>query len=184
MTGIALFSSIAIILNYSHLQFPAPYAPFLIYDVWEIPIVSSLLILGLYPSLMVAAVNTSVLLLINPGALGSGPIYNFIAVMVTLVAVSVARKISRKLELGQNTSMGLATTFAVIARAPALVLVNYVLLPFPPPLGYSIPESAAALYLPVVAIFNATLLLYTVPFAFGIMKAVSTRIRGQTSYFA
>ena len=183
MTGIALFSSIAIILNYSHLQFPAPYAPFLIYEVWEIPIISALLILGLYPSLIVAVVNTGVLLLINPGALGSGPIYNFIAVVVTLFAVSAARGLSRKLKMGQNTSIGLATSFAVMARAPALALVNFVLLPFPPPLGYSIPESAAVLYLPVIAMFNATLLLYTVPFAFGVVKAVSSRFRGRGLYF-
>lgn len=38
----------------------------LIYEVWEIPIISALLMLGLYPSLTVAVVNTGVLLLINP----------------------------------------------------------------------------------------------------------------------
>jgi hypothetical protein len=44
-----------------------------------------------------------------------------------------------------------------------MTLVNWAFLPFPPPVGYSMPPVAVLATLPLVAIFNFTLALYTVP---------------------
>ena len=43
---IAVFSALAIALNLSPFKIPAPFAPFLIYQIWEIPIVAAFLLFG------------------------------------------------------------------------------------------------------------------------------------------
>ena len=92
LTGVALFAAIAIILNFL-IKIPAPYAPFLFYEVWEVPLVAVLLLFGIYVAVSVSLINTVALLLVFPGALPTGPFYNLAAVLVTLAAVVVGHSL-------------------------------------------------------------------------------------------
>jgi riboflavin transporter FmnP len=182
ITGIGLFAALALALNLSHIQVPAPYLPYLIYEFWEIPIVVCLLIFGLYASLAASAINTVVLIAVNPGSLASGPIYNFIAVVVTLAAVVLAHKFSVASKLGNTLEIISATGLAILVRTAVMSFVNYVLLPFPAPLGFQIPEKGVLAVLPLIAFFNATLALYTVPLGYATVKAVSRRLPFKMAY--
>lgn len=182
LTGIALFAAVAVILNLSPLRFPAPYAPFLIYELWEIPIVAVLLIYGLYPAFTVSLVNTLILLLVFPGTLPAGPLYNFIAVVVTLGAVAAGQAITKSVRLRPAFTVAVATAVALPIRSAVMVAVNFILLPLPAPLGYQIPEMATLPYLPLVAFFNATVVLYSVPLGYAVVKAVSTRFHARMAY--
>lgn len=182
MTGIALFSALALVLNLAHIQVPAPYLGFLIYEIWEIPIVACLLIFGLYASVIASTINTILLILVNQGGLPAGPLYNLIAVTVTLVAIVLGRKISSAMKLPISVEIAIATGLAMMVRTAVMSIVNYVLLPFPPPLGFSFPDSAVVPILPLIAFFNASLALYTVPLGYATVKAISKRIHFKLAY--
>ena len=182
ITGVALFAALALFLNIAHIQIPAPYATFLIYDLWEIPIVICLFIFGLYAALTASAINAVVLILVNPGALASGPLYNLIAVVVSLLAIVLAHNLASQTKLSIRREMTLSTGLAMVVRTGVMTVVNYALLPFPPPLGFSIPESAVLPLLPLIAFFNATLILYTVPLGYAGVRAATQRLHFKIAY--
>jgi riboflavin transporter FmnP len=182
MTGIALFSALALVLNLTHVQVPAPYLPFLIYEIWEIPIVACLLIFGLSASLIASLINSLVLILVNPGALAAGPLYNLIAVAVTLFAISLGHRISSGMKVSLPVEIALSTGLSILVRTSVMSIVNYVLLPFPAPLGFSTPDSYVVTILPVIAFFNATIALYTVPLGYASVKAIIRRIHFRMAY--
>jgi riboflavin transporter len=182
ITGVALFAALALALNVSHIQVPFPPLPFLIFEFWEIPIVICMLIFGFYAALTASVINTFVLILINPGVLPSGPIYNLIAVAVTLLAVMAVHKASTRTRIGAVLAIAGATALAMVVRTSVMSVVNYTLLPLPPPLGIPIPDSAVVPLLPLIGLFNAIVVLYTVPIAYVIFRAVSKRLHFKLAY--
>lgn len=182
IAGIGLFAALAIILNLLRVQVPAPFLPYLIYEIWEIPIVICLMIFGLYASLAASVINAIVLILVNPGVLASGPIYNLIAVTVTLLAVILGHELSSGARLTISTEVLISTGLAMLVRTAVMSIVNYALLPFPPPLGFQTPDSAVILALPLIAFFNATLALYTVPLGYAGVRTISNRIHFRMAY--
>ena len=182
IAGIGLFAALAIVLNFTHIQVPAPYAQFLIYEFWEIPTVVCLLIFGLFAALTASLINTIVLLLVNPGATSFGPIYNFIAVAVSLVAIVLANKLCTEANFAFSAQVLIATGLAIVVRSAVMTVVNYALLPFPPPLGIPIPEKVVVPLLPLIAFFNATLVLYTVPIGYTAARAATSRVHFALAY--
>jgi len=75
---IALFTALAIVLNLV-VAIPAPYEAFLFYEVWEVPILLAVLILGFWDGTTVAVLNTLLLEAYRPGALPVAPLYNLAA---------------------------------------------------------------------------------------------------------
>jgi riboflavin transporter FmnP len=71
---IIIFVALTTALNIYGPKFPAPYAPFLYYQIWEIPIVAAFLTVGPKTGTGVALLNTFILLLVFPGNLPTGPI--------------------------------------------------------------------------------------------------------------
>ncbi len=181
ITGIGLFAALALVLNLAHIQVPAPYLGFLIYEIWEIPIVVCLFLYGLRASLVASAINTIGLILVNPGGLPTGPIYNLIAVTVTLVAIILGHRLSSS-GLRISFEILIATGLAIIVRTAVMSIVNYVLLPFPAPLGFQIPQNLVVGFLPAIAFFNATLALYTVPLGYAGVRAISRRLPFRLAY--
>jgi riboflavin transporter FmnP len=183
MTGIALFAALALVLNLSHIQIPAPPpVSFLIYEFWEIPIIVCLFIFGFYASLTACIINAVGLILINQGASPSGPIFNLIAVTVTLLAIVAGHKVSQRASFGIFLEIVLATGLAMLVRTAVMSVVNYVLLPLPYPLGFTFPDSAVVPILPLIGIFNATLVLYSVPLGYAGVRAVVGRLRYKMAY--
>lgn len=176
---ITTFAALTIALNLSPIKIPAPYAPYLIYQIWEIPIVAALLLYGVIVGTAIAIINTAVLFAVFPGMLPTGPLYNLVAVMSTLFGIIIAEKFAAKKlqEHGETLSSSLSTTFGIIFRVAIMTFVNWAFLRFPPPIGFGMPEEAILIALPLIATFNATLALYTVPLGYVIAKAVKLSIK-------
>jgi len=69
-----------------------------------------------------------------------------------------------------------ATASAMILRVVVMSAVNYATLRYSPPIGYNTPEAGIIAILPLIGIFNATLVLYTVPVAYLIKNIVKRTI--------
>ena len=175
LTGIALFTALAVVLSY--FSVPAPYAGFLFYEIWEIPIVIAFLMLGVRAGIIVTLVNAFVLFLVKPGYLASGPLYNLIAIFVMLLGVGVAHRIVLRTKKSIGILILAATLLGLSIRTVVMTFANYSLLPFPPPIGFSLPQSSILPLLPLIAIFNASVALYTIPVSYWVLRSVASRYK-------
>ena len=112
-----------------------------------------------------AVLNTLMLLILYPGVLPTGPIYNLIAVISMLLGVETSVRIIRRTSKysGTRISVVLYTLTAGIARTLVMTLVNWIFLPYPPPVGFDMPTQVVLGLLPVIGFFNLSVVLYTVP---------------------
>ena len=175
LATIAVFAALTVVLNLSPVKIPAPYAPFLIYQLWEIPIVAAFLLYGLRVGVAISIINTLVLLGVFPGELPTGPFYNLVAVLSMLLGIYtiqkfVGERFSRRREVILVTSF---TVLGIIIRVGVMTIMNWTLLRYPPPIGFSIPVEGLTAMLPVIGFFNATLALYTIPVGYFLARAVS-----------
>jgi len=181
---IAAFAAFSITLNLSKLNYPAPFAPYLIYQIWEIPIVAAFLLYGPKIGVITSIINTLVLIAIFPGALPTGPLYNLAALLSMLLGIYIVHKVaslsSRKVR--GTLLITLATALGVTTRVSIMTLVNSTLLPQPPPIGFSMPTAALLGALPLIGFFNATLALYTIPLGFFLTRAVCSGINVDAWY--
>jgi len=176
---ISIFAALTVALNLSPFKFPAPYAPFLFYQIWEIPIVAAFVLYGPLIAIAVSVLNTLVLLVLFPGALPTGPLYNLAAVLGMLLGIYLAHLTMKRKSLSKRITRlsFLATVLGITLRVAVMTLVNWVFIRYPPPIGFSMPEEAIIPILPLVAFFNATLALYTIPVGYMLARAVSSGIK-------
>lgn len=176
---IVVFAALTVALNLSPIKIPAPYAPFLIYQIWEIPIVAAFLLFGLQVGIPISIINTVMLLAIFPGELPTGPFYNLAAVLSMLFGIYIAHKsLTTRLGKGQEIILpAISTTLGIIFRVGFMTIVNWAFLPFAPPVGFGLPVEVVVATLPVIGVFNATLALYTIPVGYFLAKIVSSSIR-------
>ena len=175
----SVFAAFTVILNLSPFKIPAPYAPFLIYQIWEIQIVSVFLLYGPLMGIAVAVIKTLVLLAVFQGALPSGPLYNLAAVLAMLFGIYLVHQFAgtHSTRQGEKFLTVLSTALGTVSRVGIMTLVNWAFLRYPPPLGFSLPEEAVIAALPLIGLFNATLALYTIPIGYVIAKKVSSSIK-------
>ena len=179
LTASILFSSIALVLHppFLPLGIPAPYAPFLIYQIWEIPLFICLLLFGPTAAVISGIINFISLLIFFPGQLISGPIYNLIAIYSSYLGIIlVKRTIIKNHKFDYKISFKniiMVTPSSMILRTLIMTIVNYIALPRPPPIGFSIPMEAMPTTLGLIAIFNATTIIYSIPIAFSITKTIT-----------
>jgi len=64
----------------------------------------------------------------------------------------------------------------MIFRTVIMTVVNFIALPMPPPIGFSIPMEVMPTTLGLIAIFNSTTIMYSIPIAYWITKAVKSAI--------
>jgi hypothetical protein len=116
-----------------------------------------------------------VLFAIFPGVLPTGPAYNLAATLSMQVGILAAMVIGKRFfcSKGQNNSTqfkakwaAFATGFGMFTRSAFMSAVLYFALPQPSPIGFSFPMEVTIAYLPLAALFNATLALYTIPIGF------------------
>ena len=172
-----VFSALTIALNFT-VRIPAPYAPYLIYQIWEIPLVAAFFLFGTQTFLFATGINTVVLLIFFPGSLPLGPIYNMAAVVSMMTGAGLIKILLDRHPL-KNLAIeaSLYTSFGIVTRVAAMTLVNYVVQRYPSPVGFSLPESAILVALPLIAVFNATLALYTIPIGYSLAKTVAEVIK-------
>ncbi len=174
LTIIAVFAAVAIVLSLSPLKFSAPYAPFLKYQLWEIAIVTAFILYGVEMGVSIATINTFVLFVFFPGDLPTGPIYNFIAVLSTLLGIYIVQKsVGSRFNRGREAILTtLSTAFGIITRVLVMSIVNWIVLPLDFPFGYNIAPEALPGLVSTVAFFNATIVLYTIPLGYIVARAV------------
>jgi len=176
---VAVFTSLAAILNLL-ISVPDPGATFLFFEVWEIPILAALLIIGIRGATTVAVLNAVVLEAVKPGALPTGPLYNLIAVLSTFVGVLLAKRATDTWKLRRKILWISATAAGASVRTLAMTLVNWIVLPLPYPIGFgSFGVTAAAVpsLLVPIGIFNFIVALYSVPLAFSVYWALVARYK-------
>lgn len=173
---VAMFTAVAVVLNFA-VAIPAPYATFLFYEVWEVPVVVALLILGYAGGACVAALNAMVLEVVRPGALPTGPLYNLIAELAMFAGIGAALWLGSRFSWQGTVTAAGATATAAATRTAVMTVVNAIALPMQPPIGFGLPWSAIPAYLVYIGIFNATVTLYTVPAAFAVKNAVRARLK-------
>lgn len=174
---IAVFAALTIALNLSPIKFPAPYAPFLIYQVWEVPIAAAFLFFGFPIGVFIALINMLVLLAVFPGMLPTGPLYNFVAIISMLFGMWLGTRLIRRKSGANLTAILVLTALGIVFRVVVMSFVNWTFLRYPPPVGYSLTEEALHFLLPLLAIFNSTLALYTIPLGYVIAEAIKRRAK-------
>jgi len=114
IAAIIVFTALALVLNLSPIKIPAPYAPFLIYQIWEIPIVGAFLLYGSKVGVSVALINTLVLLIIFPGELPTGPFYNLAAILSMLIGIYIVQRVAVAFRSPNNEYVTEATTCMIL----------------------------------------------------------------------
>jgi riboflavin transporter FmnP len=176
---VAMFTALAIVLNLA-VSVPAPYAYFLSYEVWEVPVLLALLLMGFKGGLGVAALNAAVLEAVKPGPLPTGPLYNLVAELAMFLGVMLVLPAARRYAWGTTLTAASATAAGVVARTSVMTVVNSVVLAMPYPLGFGsfgVTQAQVPGYLVLIAVFNITVTLYTVPLAFSARRAIESRSR-------
>ncbi len=171
---VANLAAISVLLDLIF-DIPAPYAPFLKYEFWEIPIVVAFIAAGFGTGLVVGVINVLVLEFTKPG-IPSGPWFNFAALLSMVAGIYIAEKVLRH-EGIKASNVALFTAFGALARVAVMTFVNLVLLPLPYPVGFSLPLQAVVALLPLIGLFNLTLSLYTIPIAYIVVKGIATYTR-------
>lgn len=177
LTLTIVFAALTVALNpaISHIGVPAPYAPFLIYGIWEIPIVAAFLLIGPKSGIAISILNALTLFAFYPGPLPLGPFYNFAAILSMLIGVFLAQKLSITGALKDKHAaiiVTIATALGILFREIVMTLINYFTLQQGYPFGYNMTEIAVLGFLPLGALFNGTIVLYTVPMAYIIIKTI------------
>jgi len=187
LTLIIVFIALTVALNVAGPKIPAPYAPFLIYQIWEIPIVVAFLAMGPKVGVAITVVNSLILFAVFQGSLPSGPFYNLIAVLAMLLGIYIPYKIvsrgNSKESLGSVLqkhlkSISVATTaLAIVLRIAVTTPTNYIALQLPYPFGFGLNSSGSVALLPLIALFNATVTLYTVLIALAVTIPLLSRFK-------
>jgi riboflavin transporter FmnP len=179
-----VFAALTVALNpgVSGIGVPAPYAPYLIYGLWEIPIVAAFLLISPTSAIMISLVNATVLFALFPGSLPTGPFYNLIAIFSMLLGLYIARKFIKRESTQQQKAVlkiaAASTVLGIILRVTLMTLVNYITLQQPYPIGFELEELAVIVtYLPATALFNATTVLYTIPIGEFIARVIKSRLK-------
>jgi hypothetical protein len=112
--------------------------------------------------------------------LPTGPLYNLFAIMSTLSGIYIVRKFIKGKVKEEKIEFKIATAATIIGitlRVVVMTLVNYITLRYPYPIGFSMPEIDVIGFLPLGALFNATLALYTIPTGEFIAEIVKSRLK-------
>lgn len=189
LTLIIVLAAVTVALNpaFTGIAIPAPYAPFLYYQIWEIPIVAACALISFRSSVAIALTNMIILIAVFPGSLITGPFYNLLAILSMLLGIYTAYKLfnlkdnsnkTTKITLKKQTiQITAATTLGVVFRAGLMTVVNYAVLRYEPPIGYAMPEAAIVAAIPLIALFNSTLALYTIPIGHIVANAVKRNLK-------
>jgi riboflavin transporter FmnP len=139
--------------------------------------------------IIVSVINTLILLVVFPGGLPTGPLYNFAAVMAMLLGIYIPYRLATRGCKTENIGNYLrqhlavisvsATALGIVLRVALMTVINYFALPQSYPIGFSMQQIDVLLFLPLGAVFNATVALYTIPIAIGITAAVLSRVKIQ-----
>ncbi len=178
----SVFTAIAIALD--RVRIPLGPIPFYF---WEIPIVIALLLFGFKFGFSVAALSVFGQALIFPRALGFlFPIWNLIAMSTVLIGVALVQRLitwrasrTSQVKPFRIKPVVYFTFTAIVFRLLLLPFVNYFMYKFMMPImvGPSFSDAYIMALMPGLLIFDAILVLYTVPTSYIIAKTVQKNLK-------
>ena len=178
------FAVITIVLNpaISGVGVPFPPIPSLIYNIWEIAIIAAFLLMGFKSGISIALLNSVFLFAVYPGPSNSiFAIGNSVAASSMMVGVYLASRLTHKNNreeryFGARRIM-LSTMLAMLLRVVVMAPIMFAILHFGI-LAPKIPDSLiVTIVLPIQAVFNITIALYTVPVGFLLAKVVGRNLK-------
>ena len=170
------FAAVTVVLNprFSGIAIPS-FVPTLWFQIWEIAVVAAFFLLGLKSAAFVAVLNAIVLLAVAPGAPFNEPLANLVAILSTLVGVYVAYKLmdlrkSQETPISRRKMVLYSTALGTISRLAIMLPYLY------------IAASLLGMYLviallPLLAIYDLIVALYTVPLGYLIASAVNRYVK-------
>jgi riboflavin transporter FmnP len=184
---IIIFTALTIALNVYGPKIPYPFAPFLYFQFWEIPIVVAFLLIGPRTGIAVSAINTLILFAVFPGELPTGPLYNLAAVLAMLLGIYLPYRLATHNCKTENLSSYLrkhailitisAAAIGATLRVLLMTVVNYYALQQTYPIGLGLKEPAVLAFLPFGGLFNAIIAAYTIPISIAIAIAIASRAK-------
>ncbi len=176
----SLFVALAILLY----QVRVPVPSFAFY-FWEIPIVVALLLFGFKFGFTVAVISAFTQALLFPSRLGIiFPIWNIIAMSTTLIGVALVQWLIKNWKSNGSETRTLKTkpvVFLVIAvlilREAAMPFVNYFMYTYMIPLTGQASDITTMSAVTLSLIYDAILVLYTVPTSYLIAKRVNVSLK-------
>jgi riboflavin transporter FmnP len=178
------FAVITIVLNpaISGVGVPFPPIPSLIYNIWEIAIIASFLLMGFKSGISIALLNSVFLFAVYPGPSNSiFAIGNSVAASSMMVGIYLASRSTRKSNR-EESSFGvrrirLSTILAMLLRVVVMAPIMFAILHYGI-VAPKIPDSyIIAIVLPIQAVFNITIARYTIPVGFLVAKVVSRNLK-------
>lgn len=182
----SVFVAIAIILD----RITIPFGRVAFY-FWEIPIVIALLLFGYKFSLTVATITAFAQALIFPRSIGFlFPVWNLIAMFVTLTSVALAQYVITKKLMGpgklnsEKKLISLLVLPALIVRVTVMPFVDYFMYKIMMPLfvGQVFTDVYIMSLLPFWLIYNSVLIIYTVPAGYKIAKTINQNLNMGASF--
>jgi riboflavin transporter FmnP len=174
-----VFAAITIVLNpaFMGLAIPAPFFPYVIYYLWEIPIVAAAFLIGPKHGISIAFVNMLVLLATSQGFAPQQPFYQSAAAICMVIGIYLAikivvRKAPQQEAIPKRKLLIFSTALGILFRVGIMTLLAYALFRYPV-IGFSLPEPVILTIIPMIALYDATLPLYTIPI--GYLIAITVR---------
>ena len=179
-----VFAAITIVLNpaISGVGVPFPPLPSLIYNIWEIAIIAAFLLMGFKSGISIAILNSVFLFAVYPGPSNSiFAIGNTVAASSMMVGIYIADRVTRKNSQEEKTfrirKIALSTILAILLRVVVMAPIMFAILHY----GILAPKISDSiiitLVLPIQAVFNITIALYTIPVGFFVAKVVSRNLK-------
>jgi len=172
-----VFTAITIFLNprFSGIAIPS-FVPGLWFQIWEIPVFTAFLILGLKSSVLITILNTIVLQAVSPGVPFNVPTANLLAVLATLFGMYFTQKSFLGKDTTENKVIKLkkiifSTFFGSLFRVVTMLVYIYVL---------AVLAGTLQIVLPLfsfLAIYDIIVVLYSIPVAYVIVKIVHNYLR-------
>jgi riboflavin transporter FmnP len=179
-----VFAAITIVLNpaISGVGVPFPPLPSLIYNIWEIAIIAAFLLMGFKSGISIAILNSVFLFAVYPGPSNSiFAIGNTVAASSMMVGIYIANRVTRKNSQEEKSfgirKIALSTILAMLLRVVVMAPIMFAILHY----GILAPKISDSIIitivLPIQAVFNITIALYTIPVGFFVAKVVSRNLK-------
>jgi riboflavin transporter FmnP len=162
---------------------PAPFLPLVSYHIYEIPIVVAFFLIGPKYGFIAALLNAIIMQLVFLDSSFIRPIPNLLAVSSTLLGIYFAQKLVRGTQQvappNEKKRVIFSTALGTLCRLAVMLPFNCALMLFGAAFaGFQMPPLPAILvYLGLLAVFDLTLMLYTIPTGFVIARTVIKNLK-------
>jgi riboflavin transporter FmnP len=183
-TGITVvFTALSIVLSraVSGISIPAPYFPFLAYEIWEIPIIAAYFLFGPKYAVSITLLSGTFLFAVFLNYIVFGGVLACLSMLLGLYLGSryISGRAAHSEPLSEKRAIVLYTGLAILFRSVNLAVWDYAMLRYPLPLGLGLSEDVIKAILLPITIFNATEPLYPIPIGYLIAKKVQPVLKSK-----